>query len=154
MIKMTNSTSQTVNTIIYECGKTHDTLLRPMKLQKLLYFCFGNCLIQDIELIDELFEGWAYGCVVPSVYHAFKGYGYSYIKEFGVDNSGKQEIINKSKCPNIYKIINTTIAQYVVYNDMYLSDINHQVNGAWWKARLRGERTISIKDIKAEFNQK
>lgn len=152
MSQMTGNTSRTVNTIIYECGKTHDVLLRHIKLQKLLYLCFGHCLVENIELIDEHFEGWAYGCVVPSVYHFFKGYGYSYIREFGSDNTGKQEIISESQSPAIYAIVATTLAKYVGHDDMQLSEMNHAVNGAWWKAQLENRNEIKIEDIRNEFN--
>lgn len=56
--------------------------ISPIKLQKSLYFCFAYWggfvsksknteaeIKQDPYLFDETFKAWAYGPVVPSVYH-------------------------------------------------------------------------------------
>jgi len=48
----------------------------PMKLQKLIYFAHGWHLgLIRHPLVDELFEAWEYGPVVPSIYHEFKMFG-------------------------------------------------------------------------------
>ena len=50
--------------------------LTPMKLQKILYLSNGlSYKKQDDKLINEKFEAWDYGPVVPTVYNAFKQYG-------------------------------------------------------------------------------
>ncbi len=46
-----------------------------LALQKLLYFSQGWYLaLANERLIDDEFEAWRYGPVVPGVYHAFKIY--------------------------------------------------------------------------------
>ncbi|WP_303996262.1 Panacea domain-containing protein [Desulfovibrio piger] len=56
-----------------------------MKLQKLLYFAHGWFLaLYGKPLLDETFQAWKYGPVVPSVYHEFKDYGV-----LPIENEGK-----------------------------------------------------------------
>src|SRR5689334_3355834 len=54
--------------------------ISPMKLQKLVYFAHGYYPgAYKNPLIDECFEAWPYGPVVPSLYHEFKEFGNSRI---------------------------------------------------------------------------
>lgn len=51
-----------------------------LKLQKILYFIQADFLVnQGHECFVEDIEAWDFGPVVPSVYHAYKHYGGSYI---------------------------------------------------------------------------
>lgn len=50
--------------------------IRPLALQKLLYFAHGFCLIRlGRPLVKGHFEAWRYGPVHPVVYHSFKHEG-------------------------------------------------------------------------------
>ena len=52
-----------------------------LKLQKILYFLQTAFLIKNNKsLINENFERWDYGPVVPEAYHLFKQFGSSIIK--------------------------------------------------------------------------
>ena len=47
--------------------------LTNLSIQKLAYFCHGwNLAIFETPLIDEQFEAWRFGPVLPSVYHKLK----------------------------------------------------------------------------------
>ena len=49
--------------------------LNPMRLQKLLYYAQGWSLAErGRPLFPEAIQAWAYGPVVPEVYHRFKHY--------------------------------------------------------------------------------
>jgi uncharacterized phage-associated protein len=53
-----------------------DADLSNLKLQKLLYYAQGHHLAESGgPLFDEDIQAWSHGPVVPSVYHAFKGFG-------------------------------------------------------------------------------
>lgn len=63
----------------------------PMKLLKLVYIAHGwHLAITDTELISEPTEVWKYGPVVPSVYHAFKRYGTSQIRNMELLHPGQK----------------------------------------------------------------
>lgn len=69
--------------------------LTPIKLQKILYYVYVDCLVnQNVKLFDTPIEKWKFGPVVSSVYHKFKTYGVSHIQttsstfEFDEKNDG------------------------------------------------------------------
>lgn len=52
----------------------------PKKLQKLLYYVEAwNLVYLSEPLIDEDFEAWVHGPVLPSLYHKLKDYGFNNI---------------------------------------------------------------------------
>ncbi|MDY7372881.1 DUF4065 domain-containing protein [Acinetobacter oleivorans] len=54
--------------------------LTPIKLQKILYYVYVNCLVKhDAKLFDQPIEKWKFGPVVSDVYHSFKMHGTSHI---------------------------------------------------------------------------
>ncbi|GAA5003147.1 Panacea domain-containing protein [Acinetobacter puyangensis] len=60
--------------------------LTPIKLQKILYYVYVNCLTKhNYKLFDDSIEKWKFGPVVNRVYHSFKTYGTSHI-DATVDN--------------------------------------------------------------------
>jgi uncharacterized phage-associated protein len=51
------------------------------KLQKLLYYVEAwNLVHLDSPLLDEDFEAWVHGPVVPELYHVLKEFGFNDIK--------------------------------------------------------------------------
>ena len=149
---MKKDTALAVNTILAECWK-HDIYPRPMKLQKLLYFCHGEYLAKTgRDLISDPFEAWGYGCVVPEVYHAFKHWGYSGIESLLMKRSEKQAYVF-SENSDKYLVIRDVVEKYCRMNDMALSDINHQVGGAWWKTKEERNKVVEGGHILAEFTK-
>jgi uncharacterized phage-associated protein len=63
------------NTIL-DTSEEMGTPLGPMKIQKLMYLMHGYYLaLTGAPLVDEFFEAWQYGPVVPTIYHQFKEFG-------------------------------------------------------------------------------
>jgi uncharacterized phage-associated protein len=65
-------------------------LLTNKKLQKLLYYIEAWSLVHINSIIDEEFEAWVHGPVIPSVYQEYKKFSYSSIfieYEDGLDSS-------------------------------------------------------------------
>lgn len=57
-----------------------------MKLQKLMFFAHGwNLALFDSPLLDEPFQAWKYGPVIPSVYQEFKNFGVLGINREGTE---------------------------------------------------------------------
>ena len=70
-----------------------------MKLQKLVYFAHGVHLAEFGEpLINEKFQAWEYGPVVPEIYAAYKIYGSDLIIDTGnlfwFLSASQKEILN------------------------------------------------------------
>jgi uncharacterized phage-associated protein len=52
----------------------------PMKLQKLMYYCYAWQLVAKDKKFDASFEVWPYGPVEPEIYESFKSFGRSPIE--------------------------------------------------------------------------
>lgn len=63
------------NYLIKIANDKHEVITN-LKLQKLLYFLQAAFLIeQDKQLIEQKFQRWDYGPVIPDSYHFFKQFG-------------------------------------------------------------------------------
>jgi uncharacterized phage-associated protein len=61
---------------LIECARADVEALTPMKVQKLVYFAYGwNLAIHNQPLLNERFEAWKYGPVVPQLYRELKAFG-------------------------------------------------------------------------------
>lgn len=70
------------NLIIAYANLNRKGTLSPIKLQKILYYVYVECLVRHgIKLFDTPIEKWKFGPVVSSVYHNFKNYGVNHIDE-------------------------------------------------------------------------
>jgi len=49
--------------------------ITPMKLQKLLYYCYAWQLVADQKLFNASFEAWTHGPVEPQIYQEYKKFG-------------------------------------------------------------------------------
>ena len=57
-------------------GNSDGNLFTPLQIQKLIYFANGWMLgVYHRPLLDEEFEAWQYGPVIPVVYHNLSYYG-------------------------------------------------------------------------------
>lgn len=149
---MKKETALVINTVLSEYWK-HRLIPHPMKLQKLLYLCHGEYLVQTGEdLISDDFEAWGYGCVVPEVYHVFEHWGYKEIRTLLVEKGKKEAYVLSETSPK-YPVIKAAIDKYCRFDDMYLSDLNHEKGGAWWKTKNKGKKIIQREDIIAEFKK-
>lgn len=125
-----------------------------MKLHKLMYFSYGECLAKlNFSLTQEKFQAWKYGCVMPSVYEFFRSYGKNSIGTFGLDTEGRRRVFSEDSNIEIYRIINNVIRRYINFQDFTLSRINHRKEGAWYKTRKEsGDKAeIPLSYIKEEF---
>lgn len=104
--------------------------ITPMKIQKLVYLAHGYSLFfRDKPLIDELFEAWRFGPVLPSLYHVCKTYGSKPITRCLNDNKGSEtETLDD---PRISEIINFVWNSYGSMEALELSDWTHEKGGPW-----------------------
>jgi uncharacterized phage-associated protein len=100
----------------YENGR----LVTNLSLQKLLFYCHAYHLaFTDLPLIDENFEAWTYGPVVPSVYKYYLGYTPIDVEEFDADN------IQGLTTKNI-NIISLVLSKYGDFGAMQLVNMTQQ----------------------------
>lgn len=95
----------------------------PMKLNKLAYICHGwHLAIVGRPLFDETVEAWAYGPVVPSLYHEYKHFGRDPISESG----------DVSELPaNSRRIIRGVWEKYNELSATQLSAMTHSPGTPW-----------------------
>ncbi len=88
----------------------------PKKLQKLVYYVEAWHLVHlHSELIDENFEAWVHGPVVPELYQDLKKFGYNDIQIINDENDSSDERIqeiakennlNEDQIELIYSVLN------------------------------------------------
>jgi uncharacterized phage-associated protein len=97
-------------------------------------------------LVDECFEAWSYGPVLPSVYHRLKLFGDRSIK----DRFYKVDIISGTEESNILADAWNALGNK---DGWKLVGMTHRAEGAWSKNFEPGfNKLISNYDIKKEYD--
>ena len=123
--------------------------ITPLKLQKILFFTAAQYVKRSSgkePLLNELFQPWQYGPVLPSVYAEFKSYGGKPIRRYAKDAEGKA-----------YTITEDVDALKVTLDEVWaatrglgatrLVAITHARDSAWWKAYQEESRYIKDEAI-------
>ena len=99
-----------------------------MELQKLVYFAEGWYLAIHTgeSLIQERIEAWAYGPVIPSVYHEFKRFG----NESILFEPDKHKFNFSPEVIDFLKEVYDGLKDYDAYQ---LSMLSHMEGGPWKK---------------------
>lgn len=109
-----------------------------LELQKMLYMADMNFVGQTGDrLVDEDFEAWEYGPVLPSVYHECKAFGAKRIPNvfwFAEDIADSKEAVILERA---YEYLRHQTAGQLVEN-------THWSGGAWAKKYSAGSRGIKI----------
>ena len=109
-----------------------------MKIQKLVYLAHGHALVENnTPLIDELFEAWKFGPVLPSLYQECKKYVGDEITEYIKDYNYQTLSRLPAAIPTdekTLKIINFVWDNYGSMDAMSLSEWTHEKDGPWDKA--------------------
>lgn len=117
-----------------------------LKLQKLLYLANMIHLGRhNTPLVDENFEAWMYGPVIPSLYRLLKKFGSNPI----TINVGSVENMKCEECKTLEDVWKSLGEK----EGWELVDLTHKFNGAWNK-NYDPARTaiISHEDILDEYN--
>ncbi|OLS35622.1 hypothetical protein BTR22_14285 [Alkalihalophilus pseudofirmus] len=110
--------------------------ISPLKLQKLVYYAEAwytalNNTEMDFKkgtpkhLINEEFQAWIHGPVVPTLYNQYREYGYHQISEFSFPNINNDEVEN---------LLDSIWHIYGKYEAKELEDLTHQET-PWITAR-------------------
>lgn len=151
-----------VANLILDWAEQDGIEVSPMKLQKLLFFCHADFLVNYSQpLFKQDFEAWDYGPVNPAVYQEFKKFGDSAI-------SGRAtafDPITASTYTPKGSLSQEDNARLRGHYDFYrrfgaiaLSELSHSRAGPWRQARslyangLNADRTISS-DLITKFHR-
>jgi uncharacterized phage-associated protein len=114
-------------------------LITNKKLQKLLYYVEAWSLVYHSSLVEEDFEAWVHGPVIPDVYQQFKGFGYSAIKnEYSVGQTASEKMRNllgAAKLEQVQKdLIFAVLHKYGSLTSYQLETLSHS-EPPWLEAR-------------------
>ncbi len=110
--------------------------ISPLKLQKLLYYAHGYySAAYKKPLIDEAFEAWRYGPVVPSAYHEFREFGNEPITRLATEfDSGIENdipVAAEFDDRNVRRVIEYVWKQYSHLPAAALSEMTHRPESPW-----------------------
>ena len=129
--------------------------ISPMKIQKLIYLAHGYYLVETGKpMLDELFEAWKFGPVLPSLYHSCKHLGSSNLERFLVDNVVGTK--SKNSAPLVTDIrandiIDFVWKEYGAEAAIKLSAWTHVRGGPWDKVTDGGRNIIRNQDIPNDY---
>lgn len=112
----------------------------PKKLQKLVYYVEAWHLVYfDSELIEENFEAWVHGPVVPELYQDLKQFGYNNLKVINDELDSSEERIKKvAKDNNLtddqMELIFSVLNKYGTLSSFELEMLTHSEQ-PWIEAR-------------------
>jgi uncharacterized phage-associated protein len=119
-----------------------------LSLQKIIYFCHMFHLGKHQKpLINEVFEAWIYGPVLPKLYDKLKIYGADYISDnfYNVSDIGDKEINS---------FLEEVAGALLQRKPWELVTLTHSKTGAWAKNYVSGvNRKISNEDILEEYRE-
>lgn len=105
-----------------------DWTITHLKVHKILYLLdIAKLTIKDERLIDEDFEAWLYGPVLPSLYSDLKIFGANIIKDIWIN------IDSLKKGDENYDLIYNLAKKLTNYSSRELVNLTHQENSAWKK---------------------
>lgn len=110
----------------------------PMKLQKLMYYCYVWQLVANDKKFEASFEAWPYGPVEPQIYESFKKFGRNPIKP---DSS-----------PDINEpLIDFILDSYSVFSAVELSKTTHMELP--WKKFKNTNEVIPDEELVAYYSE-
>jgi uncharacterized phage-associated protein len=119
-----------------------------MKLQKMLYFLYRDYLKKtDNSLFTERFSAWKYGPVLESVYYTFKDFGSQGITQYG-GFPGPVYSVKEEVDTTLKGLLNDLWNKCKPYNGIYLSQLTHKPECAWYKAWTNSQIFLYDEDIK------
>lgn len=138
------------NSILYK-ARQEGIEIRPLKLQKLMYYLHGwGLAIAGEPVVGEQFEAWPYGPVLSSVYHEFKMFGSDPITEYACEfdpesQEEKQQMVGLDN-KKFYLLLDKVWNKYKIFSGPQLSAMTH-ADGTPWK-EVRDSGGTYIPDIK------
>jgi uncharacterized phage-associated protein len=129
-----------------------------MKVQKVVFFAQGLCLAFDGRpIVNEQFEAWKYGPVLPKIYQFYKQWGSIPITKknrFGIVQDGNSVFGIDVFPDNIEKILELTWKATKDVEAGVLSGWTHTKGSPWEKHYEEGQnKPIPNEDIERYFKE-
>ena len=150
---MAYKTKAIANIILNKAAENGEKL-KPLKLQKLIYYACGYYqAAYDVPLIDRSIEAWDYGPVIPEIYQEFKAFGSGEItrpaRELDWETSEFAPVPIPTGDSNLLKVVDFVWASYGKYSGLHLSDMAHS-NGSPWDITRKKNPGIKNAGIPSE----
>ena len=117
-----------------------------MKTQKMLYFLHRDYLKETgLPLFAERFLTWKYGPVLESVHNTYKKFGSGSITTYGGIPAYS---VNEDLDPVLKHLIDDIWQKCLPHNGIYLSQLTHKPESAWYKAWANNYPFLLDEDIK------
>ena len=112
--------------------KATGTGLEHMKLQKLVYMCYGWWLAKnDQPIIDEQPQVWQHGPVFHSLYFILNSYGHRCITNTQARMFGDKPDRVDTNDDDAHDLIHWVWMKYRLRSSFYLSNLTHQTGSPW-----------------------
>ena len=120
--------------------------LTQMKLQKMVYFAQGvHLALYKEPLVQDTFQAWKYGPVIPDIYNIYKYYGSSPINDTEWVSLAKYEDASLSKLTEDAKeSVDYTWSLLKDTNAIKLSNWTHESGSPWKTSYVEGVNEVSI----------
>jgi uncharacterized phage-associated protein len=110
--------------------------LRPLKLQKLMYFVCGYYQAAYGEpLIDSTIEAWDYGPVIPEIYQEFRSFGANEInrpaREYDFESEDFVPVPIPTDDKRLSAVMDFVWSTYGKYTGLQLSEMTHNEGSPW-----------------------
>ena len=136
----------------------HGDLISNKKLQKLLYYIEAWGLVHLNGIIDEDFEAWVYGPVIPDIYK-FRNYEYSPIANNDIEHYDPAKYCESfhREFEDVGELIDTVLEKYGSMTSLQLELLSHSET-PWIEARIglepfeRGDRIIKKKTMASYYS--
>lgn len=126
--------------IITDYVNSKGNVVSPKKLQKLVFYVEAWHLVHfDNSIVDENFQAWVHGPVVPELYQELKEFGFNNISVVNDDLDNASERINKNARENNLSndqldLIFSVLDKYAPLNSFELEMLSHSED-PWLNAR-------------------
>ncbi|MCR5425855.1 MAG: DUF4065 domain-containing protein [Lachnospiraceae bacterium] len=136
---------EAANYLVYLMSGTVEDLTN-MKLNKILYYAQGQCLLQTGEpLFDDAIEAWGHGPVIDAVYHRYKKYNDGTITDYD------QELAQRMPEEDAELLLHVA-REYGRYTASALRSKTHLPNSPWSKVYVDGQHhTVIPVDLIREY---
>jgi uncharacterized phage-associated protein len=117
-------------------AKDKGETLTHLKVQKLLYFLNGwNLALNGSPLLDDEFQAWRHGPVIPSLYNELRGFGFKPIDRYiqHLDTEKFELVTHRVSKENVdfWNLLNQVWEKYAGFTALQLSTLSHEAGSPW-----------------------